>query len=157
MVTIEEIGIDQVIVDEAQEFRKLSFATNRVNLKGVDPEGSQRAWDLYVKSRFIDQKNPRRASSRPRERRSPTRWARCKGVGVNFDLAVLISLPLDPSFPLLDLRRQPGHVEMVQGLEAQLHVHTCAHCVGRADQDADAAGVELRHKPDVVSAVARTY
>ena len=61
MVTIEEIGINQVIVDEAQEFRKLSFATNRVNLKGVDPEGSQRAWDLFVKSRFIDQKNPRRA------------------------------------------------------------------------------------------------
>jgi N12 class adenine-specific DNA methylase len=61
MVTIEEIGIDQIVVDEAQEFRKLSFATNRVNLKGVDPEGSQRAWDLYVKSRFIDQKNPRRA------------------------------------------------------------------------------------------------
>src|SRR6516162_1833436 len=61
MVTIEEIGIDQVVLDEAQEFRKLSFATNRVNLKGVDPEGSQRAWDLYVKARFIDQKNPRRA------------------------------------------------------------------------------------------------
>jgi N12 class adenine-specific DNA methylase/adenine-specific DNA methylase len=61
MVTIEEIGIDQVIVDEAQEFRKLQFATNRTNLKGVDPEGSQRAWDLYVKIRFIDAKNPRRA------------------------------------------------------------------------------------------------
>jgi N12 class adenine-specific DNA methylase/adenine-specific DNA methylase len=61
MVTIEEIGIDQVIVDEAQEFRKLAFATNRTNLKGVDPEGSQRAWDLYVKTRFIDGKNPRRA------------------------------------------------------------------------------------------------
>ena len=61
MVTIEEIGIDQVIVDEAQEFRKLAFATNRTNLKGIDPEGSQRAWDLYVKTRFIDAKNPRRA------------------------------------------------------------------------------------------------
>jgi hypothetical protein len=61
MVTIEEIGIDQLIVDEAQEFRKLGFATNRTNLKGVDPEGSQRAWDLYVKTRFIDAKNPRRA------------------------------------------------------------------------------------------------
>jgi N12 class adenine-specific DNA methylase len=61
MVTIEEIGIDQVIVDEAQEFRKLSFATNRVNLKGVDPDGSQRAWDLYVKTRFIGERNPRRA------------------------------------------------------------------------------------------------
>ena len=61
MLTIEEIGIDQVIVDEAQEFRKLSFATNRTTLKGVDPDGSQRSWDLFVKSRFIDRKNPGRA------------------------------------------------------------------------------------------------
>jgi N12 class adenine-specific DNA methylase len=61
MLTIEEIGIDQIIVDEAQEFRKLSFATNRTTLKGVDPDGSQRAWDLFVKSRYIDQKNPGRA------------------------------------------------------------------------------------------------
>ena len=61
MLTIEELGIDQVIVDEAQEFRKLSFATNRTTLKGVDPDGSQRAWDLFVKTRFIDQKNPGRA------------------------------------------------------------------------------------------------
>ena len=28
LLTIAEIGIDQIIVDEAQEFRKLSFATN---------------------------------------------------------------------------------------------------------------------------------
>ena len=34
MVTIEEIGIDQIIVDEAQEFRKLTFATNQ-----REPEG----------------------------------------------------------------------------------------------------------------------
>jgi N12 class adenine-specific DNA methylase len=61
MLTIEEMGIDQIIVDEAQEFRKLSFATNRTTLKGVDPDGSQRAWDLFVKSRYIDQKNPGRA------------------------------------------------------------------------------------------------
>ncbi|MEO8715441.1 MAG: helicase-related protein, partial [Acetobacteraceae bacterium] len=61
MLTLDELGIDQIIVDEAQEFRKLDFATNRVNLKGVDPNGSGRAWDLFVKSRFIDQKNPGRA------------------------------------------------------------------------------------------------
>jgi N12 class adenine-specific DNA methylase len=36
MVTLAEIGIDQIIVDEAQEFRKLTFATNQVNLKGRD-------------------------------------------------------------------------------------------------------------------------
>lgn len=61
LLTIAEIGVDQIIVDEAQEFRKLSFATNMSTLKGVDPNGSQRAWDLYVKSRFIETKNPGRA------------------------------------------------------------------------------------------------
>ena len=29
MLTIAEIGVDQLIVDEMQEFRKLSFATNQ--------------------------------------------------------------------------------------------------------------------------------
>lgn len=61
LLTIAEIGIDQIIVDEAQEFRKLSFATNMTSLRGVDPNGSQRAWDLYVKSRLLDVKNPGRA------------------------------------------------------------------------------------------------
>ncbi|SDG98295.1 helicase-related protein [Pelagibacterium luteolum] len=61
LLTISEIGIDQIIVDEAQEFRKLTFATNMSTLKGVDPNGSQRAWDLYVKSRLLETKNPGRA------------------------------------------------------------------------------------------------
>ena len=62
MLTIAEIGVDQLIVDEAQEFRKLSFGTNQTTLKGVDPDGSQRAWDLYVKTRYIDAtRNPGRA------------------------------------------------------------------------------------------------
>ncbi|MBY3397315.1 DEAD/DEAH box helicase family protein [Rhizobium laguerreae] len=61
LLTISEIGVDQIIVDEAQEFRKLSFATNMSTLKGIDPNGSQRAWDLYVKSRYIETKNPGRA------------------------------------------------------------------------------------------------
>jgi N12 class adenine-specific DNA methylase/adenine-specific DNA methylase len=61
MLTIEELGVDQIIVDEAHEFRKLSFATNRTALKGVDADGSQRAWDLYVKRCFIETINPRRA------------------------------------------------------------------------------------------------
>jgi hypothetical protein len=50
-----------MLVDEAQEVRMLSFATNMSTLKGVDPNGSQRAWDLYVKSRFVETRNPGRA------------------------------------------------------------------------------------------------
>lgn len=61
LLTISELGVDQIIVDEAQEFRKVSFATNMSTLRGVDPNGSQRAWDLFVKSRFIETKNPGRA------------------------------------------------------------------------------------------------
>ncbi|MFZ1427664.1 MAG: DEAD/DEAH box helicase family protein, partial [Geminicoccaceae bacterium] len=60
MLTIAELGIDQLIVDEAHEFRKLSFATNMSGLKGVDAHGSQRAWDLLVKARFIAQRQPAR-------------------------------------------------------------------------------------------------
>ena len=61
LLTIGEIGIDQIIVDEAQIFRKLSFPSNMTSLKGVDPDGSQRAWDLFVKSRYTAEKNPGRA------------------------------------------------------------------------------------------------
>jgi N12 class adenine-specific DNA methylase/adenine-specific DNA methylase len=61
LLTISELGIDQIIVDEAQEFRKLSFATNMTSLRGVDPNGSQRAWDFFVKSRFLEIKNPGRS------------------------------------------------------------------------------------------------
>ncbi|WP_406240286.1 hypothetical protein ACF3NX_15835, partial (plasmid) [Acetobacter orientalis] len=50
MLHLGELGIDQILVDEAQQFRKLSFATNQGDLKGVAPEGSQRAWDLFVKA-----------------------------------------------------------------------------------------------------------
>ena len=60
LLTMGEIGIDQLLVDEAQQFRKLSFATNQSGLKGIDPNGSQRAWDLYVKTAFLRQSQPMR-------------------------------------------------------------------------------------------------
>jgi N12 class adenine-specific DNA methylase len=61
LLTIGEMGVDSLVVDEAQQFRKLPFPTNMSGLKGVDPEGSQRAWDLYVKSKYLDERNPGRA------------------------------------------------------------------------------------------------
>ena len=75
LLTIGEMGVDQLIVDEAQEFRKLSFATNMTSLKGVDPDGSQRAWDLFVKSRFVDDEEPRPGAA-PRLRHADHQHAR---------------------------------------------------------------------------------
>lgn len=60
-VTFEETGIDQLFVDEAHEFRKLDFTTNQTNIKGIDPNGSLMAFDLYVKSRYLESLYPNRS------------------------------------------------------------------------------------------------
>ncbi len=50
-----------ILVSNCQEFRKLSYGTNMGSIKGIDAEGSQRSWDLYVKSRYVlAEKNPTR-------------------------------------------------------------------------------------------------
>jgi hypothetical protein len=43
-------------------FRKLQFATRQQGLKGIDPTGSNMAFDLYTKVRYLDRQNPGRAA-----------------------------------------------------------------------------------------------
>jgi len=59
-VRFDEMGVDMLYVDEAHEFRKLEFATSR-QMKGIQPSGSERAMDLYMKVRWLDEKNPGRS------------------------------------------------------------------------------------------------
>lgn len=61
LMTFEELGVDRLFVDEAHEFRKLDFATNQGNIKGIDPSGSQRAMDLFMKVQYLREKKPGRA------------------------------------------------------------------------------------------------
>ena len=61
-LTFEELGTDFLFVDEAHQFRKLSFATKQGNLKGISPEGSNMAWDLYTKMRYLDEQRPGRSA-----------------------------------------------------------------------------------------------
>ncbi len=56
----DEIGVDMLFVDEAHEFRKLSFATTNGDVKGIDAKGAEKSMDLYVKTRAIEAKNPGR-------------------------------------------------------------------------------------------------
>ena len=58
--TFEEMGIDFLFIDEAHLYRKLDFATRMSGVKGVSPEGSQAAMDLYTKLRFLRTKDPER-------------------------------------------------------------------------------------------------
>ncbi|MFL6228431.1 MAG: hypothetical protein ACJ741_06595 [Pyrinomonadaceae bacterium] len=61
VVDFEDLGIDFLFVDEAHQFRKLDFVTNRDQVKGVDPEGSRRALDLLIKARWLDSQRPGRS------------------------------------------------------------------------------------------------
>ena len=53
-ITFADMGIDNVVVDEAHEFKNLEYATGGERLVGMNsPVGSQRAFDLYVKLRGL--------------------------------------------------------------------------------------------------------
>lgn len=56
----DELGVDFLYVDEAHEMRKLEFGTSR-QVKGIQPAGSARAFDLYMKSRYLEEKTPGRS------------------------------------------------------------------------------------------------
>ena len=56
----EDIGVDFVFADEAHVYRKLDFHTSQ-QIKGIDPNGSKRALDMYVKTRWLQQQRPGRA------------------------------------------------------------------------------------------------
>ena len=73
--------------------------------------------------------------------------AALRRIGVDLDLVVLVALPLDPALALLDLRGEPGHVEMMEGLQAPLGVDAGAHGLGRSDQDSDLAPIDGIEQP----------
>ena len=59
-IKFEDIGIDFIYADEAHVFRKLDFTTNQ-KVKGIDPNGSRRAMDMYVKTRILESQRPGRS------------------------------------------------------------------------------------------------
>jgi hypothetical protein len=59
-IKFEDMGVDHLTVDEAHAYRKLDFHTAQT-IKGIDPNGSKRALDMYVKTRYLDRQRPGRA------------------------------------------------------------------------------------------------
>ncbi|MFM1975254.1 MAG: hypothetical protein RL145_100, partial [Pseudomonadota bacterium] len=59
-IKFEDIGVDFVFADEAHVFRKLDFHTSQ-QIKGVDPNGSKAALDMYVKTRWLEKQRPGRS------------------------------------------------------------------------------------------------
>lgn len=57
-VDFEALGIDALFVDEAHNFKNLQYTTKMQNVGGLgNSDGSQRAFDLYTKIRYLQQLN----------------------------------------------------------------------------------------------------
>ena len=52
-VFFEDLGIDQMFVDEADMFKNLRFTTRMSRIKGLPNTDSQRAWDMFQKVRYL--------------------------------------------------------------------------------------------------------
>ena len=57
-IDFEELGIDSLFVDEAHNFKNLQYVTRMNNISGLgNTNGSQRAFDLFTKIRYLQQLN----------------------------------------------------------------------------------------------------
>ena len=52
-LTFEELNVDKLIIDEAQRFKNLAFATRRERVAGMQQAASRRALDLYAKAIWL--------------------------------------------------------------------------------------------------------
>lgn len=57
VIPFEELGIDQIFVDEADLFKNLAFTTKLTRVAGLSNTGSQRSMDMYLKTRYITKSN----------------------------------------------------------------------------------------------------
>ena len=56
--SFEQMGIDDITVDEAHEFKNLFFTTKMQGVKGLgSPAGSNKAMDLWLKTQYLHQTN----------------------------------------------------------------------------------------------------
>lgn len=57
-IDFEQLGIDSLFVDEAHNFKNLQYTTRMNNVSGLsNSNGSQRAFDLYAKVRYLQSLN----------------------------------------------------------------------------------------------------
>lgn len=59
MLHFGQLGIDCLMIDECHSKKRLGFTTNRRNIKGIDTQGSQDAFQALVKCRTVQRKGGR--------------------------------------------------------------------------------------------------
>lgn len=56
-LTFEELGIDRLFVDEAHYFKNLFYVSKMTRIAGLPQTSSQRAFDMFLKVRYLQQRN----------------------------------------------------------------------------------------------------
>ncbi|MGA8614353.1 MAG: helicase, partial [Xanthobacteraceae bacterium] len=57
-LVFDELGVDHVFIDEAHYFKNLETPTKMERVAGIQTGGSERAFDLYMKARYLHQLHP---------------------------------------------------------------------------------------------------
>lgn len=61
VVTFEELGVDRLFVDEADEFKNLALFTKMRNVGGINTSAAQKSEDMYAKCEYLNEKSGNRA------------------------------------------------------------------------------------------------
>ncbi|HZI31596.1 MAG TPA: hypothetical protein VFF11_04600, partial [Candidatus Binatia bacterium] len=56
-LTFEELGVDRLFVDEAHYYKNLFYITKMTRIAGLPQTASTRAFDMYLKTRYIQETN----------------------------------------------------------------------------------------------------
>ena len=57
-LVFDELGVDHIFIDEAHYFKNLETPTKMDRVAGIQTGGSERAFDLYMKARYLHQLHP---------------------------------------------------------------------------------------------------
>ena len=57
-LVFDELGVDQIFYDESQAGKNLEVATKMDRVAGIQTGGSERAFDLFMKARYLGEQNP---------------------------------------------------------------------------------------------------
>ncbi len=60
VICFEELGVDALMIDEAHNYKNLSFTTKIGRVAGINPNGSNKAFDLFQKIQYINELSPGR-------------------------------------------------------------------------------------------------
>ena len=57
-LVFDELGVDHVFIDEAHCFKNLETPTKMERVAGIQTGGSERAFDVYMKARYLHEQHP---------------------------------------------------------------------------------------------------